>query len=66
VFFVDVIFTTEYPAKPPKLKMMTKIYHPNIDKNGLICLEQLKEKWTPAMGIADSKSFKIKFNSLFI
>eukprot|EP01100_Stratorugosa_tubuloviscum_P008701 TRINITY_DN361_c0_g3_i1.p1 TRINITY_DN361_c0_g3~~TRINITY_DN361_c0_g3_i1.p1 ORF type:complete len:149 (-),score=62.10 TRINITY_DN361_c0_g3_i1:233-679(-) len=53
-FDIELEIPTEYPFKPPKIKFLTKTYHPNIIlKDGTVCTREITDNWSPQMKIQD-------------
>ncbi|XP_048336371.1 NEDD8-conjugating enzyme Ubc12 isoform X2 [Ziziphus jujuba] len=51
-----------YPHEAPKVKCKTKVYHPNIDLEGNVCLNILREDWKPVLNINTQPNYEDPLN----
>ncbi|KAL0481088.1 ubiquitin conjugating enzyme E2 [Acrasis kona] len=47
IYSLTLTFSEEYPTKAPKIRFTTEMFHPNIYKDGSICLDIIQDKWSP-------------------
>ncbi|KAJ3438998.1 ubiquitin-conjugating enzyme e2 [Anaeramoeba flamelloides] len=52
IFKLKLVFPEEYPNKPPNVKFLSKIFHPNVYNDGRICLDILKNNWSPIYDVS--------------
>ncbi len=45
-------FSEDYPNKPPKVRFVSRVFHPNVYADGQICLDILQSQWSPIYDVA--------------
>ena len=48
-FLFKIVHPIDYPFKPPKFYFITKLFHPNIDEDGLVFADILENNWSPSL-----------------
>lgn len=51
-FKLTIEFTEEYPNKPPTVRFVSKMFHPNVYADGSICLDILQNRWSPTYDVS--------------
>ena len=51
-FKLTLTFTEDYPNKPPVVKFVSTLFHPNVYTDGSICLDILQNQWSPIYDIS--------------
>lgn len=54
-------FPTDYPFRPPKMSVLTPIFHSNYTNQRMCCMDILKDQWSPAVNIISVLRAVIKF-----
>jgi ubiquitin-conjugating enzyme E2 A len=51
-FKLLLTFDDSYPNKPPTVKFLSRMFHPNVYANGELCLDILQNRWSPTYDVA--------------
>ena len=49
IYSVRLTFTEQYPTKPPRVRFLCEMFHPNVYADGTLCLDIIQDLWSPIM-----------------
>ncbi|XP_074275294.1 ubiquitin-conjugating enzyme E2 2-like [Silene latifolia] len=52
IFSLRMTFTDSYPAKPPRVRFTSEIFHPNVYHDGTLCMDIIQDAWSPCHNVA--------------
>ncbi|CAG0906561.1 unnamed protein product [Darwinula stevensoni] len=61
-FYLSLWFPAAYPCKPPLVRFLTKVFHPNVSRHGDIGIDILQQNWSSAL---DLSKILVSIQSLF-
>eukprot|EP00033_Pygsuia_biforma_P000480 GCRY01000566.1.p1 GENE.GCRY01000566.1~~GCRY01000566.1.p1 ORF type:complete len:156 (-),score=9.15 GCRY01000566.1:273-740(-) len=51
-FGLRLMFSEQYPAKPPRVRFTSTMFHPNVFNDGTLCLDIIQDQWSPIYTVA--------------
>lgn len=51
LYSLRLTFSEKYPEKPPRVRFLTEMFHPNVYPDGSLCLDILQDAWSPALDV---------------
>lgn len=51
-FKLVIQFDEQYPTKPPMVKFISEMFHPNVYQSGELCLDILQNRWSPTFDVS--------------
>ncbi|KAJ1929473.1 Ubiquitin-conjugating enzyme E2 2 [Tieghemiomyces parasiticus] len=52
IFKLRLTFDETYPNKPPNVRFVTRMFHPNVYASGELCLDILQNRWSPTYDVS--------------
>uniref|UniRef100_A0A6B2LP87 UBC core domain-containing protein n=1 Tax=Arcella intermedia TaxID=1963864 RepID=A0A6B2LP87_9EUKA len=52
IFPLKLVFSEDYPSRPPKVRFTFPVFHPNVYGDGTLCLDIIQDKWKPIYNVS--------------